>query len=71
MAAIALRHLGAGDGTDVKTLRGENESLKGQVNELKTKAAELKKRMTGVQADLAALQARKGNARWRVIPMPP
>jgi phytoene dehydrogenase-like protein len=58
------------DGTEVKALRGENESLKGQVNELQIKAAELKKRMSGVQADLAALQARKGNARWRVIPMP-
>jgi chromosome segregation ATPase len=58
------------DGTEVKALRGENESLKGQVNELQIKAAELKKRLSGVQADLAALQARKGNARWRVIPMP-
>ena len=59
------------DGTEVKALRGENESLKGQVNELQIKAAELKKRMSGVQANLAALQARKGNARWRVIPITP
>src|SRR6185503_8316480 len=40
------------DGTEVKALRGENESLKGQVNELQIKTAELKKRMSGVQADL-------------------
>ncbi|SRR6266568_50118 len=59
------------DGTEVKALRGENDSLKGQVNELQIKAAELKKRLSRVQADLAALQARKGNARWRAIPMPP
>src|SRR3989442_741165 len=52
------------DGTEVKALRGENDSLKGQVNELQIKAAELKKRLSRVQADLAALQARKGNARW-------
>ena len=45
--------------------------MKGQVNELQIKAAELKKRLSRVQADLAALQARKGNARWRAIPMPP
>jgi|SRR5437773_2726733 len=59
------------DGTEVKSLRGENDSLKGQVNELQIKVAELKKRLSGVQADFAALQARKGNARWRAIPMPP
>src|SRR5437773_7752898 len=49
------------DGTDVKVLRGENESLKGRVTKLQIKADELKQRLSGVQAGLASLQARNGD----------
>jgi len=49
------------DGTDVKVLRAENESLKGRVTELQIKADELKQRLSGVQAGLASLQARNGD----------
>src|SRR5439155_1127687 len=49
------------DCTDVKVLRGENESLKGRVTKLQIKADELKQRLSGVQAGLASLQARNGD----------
>ncbi len=48
------------DGAEVKTLRGENESLKRQAAELQVKADELKERLRGAQTDLAALRASNG-----------
>jgi tetratricopeptide (TPR) repeat protein len=49
------------DATDVKALRGENETLKSQLAELQIKAEELKQRLIRAQADLAALQLRNAN----------
>jgi tetratricopeptide (TPR) repeat protein len=49
------------DGTDVKAVRGENESLKSQLAELQIKAEGLKQQLIRAQADLAALQMRNGN----------